>query len=474
MQDYGLEPLQRARSNTWPLPRPDAEDGGPQLPDGNSPPQLLDNAVGGPSSSSSSSGGGGLLPPQLQQHQHQQQRQQHQQQPHQQQVGGAMVAGPAKKTSSRRNAWGNQSYADLITQAISSVPEQRLTLSQIYEWMVQNVPYFKDKGDSNSSAGWKNSIRHNLSLHSRFEKIQNEGTGKSSWWQINHNASRTTGKSRRRATSMETPKFEKKRGRVKKVVEAIRNGLHQENTPSPSSSVSENSDMIPVSPLRGFQFSPDFRARASSNASSTGRLSPIFSEQISTTDYGLDSVAEQGQADLLAGSLAQTVRLSQPLQPQQQQTQPLESYGDVFLNNRPPPPPYCSLTIQSCPVHGYHGCSCISLSQLDNTSYIKQECISFENMLDDQQDDNMSATVVGQIMGSSHLSYDELNINLDNFPPECNVDEVIKHEVSLGGCLDFNNFNPPIQPQPSVTTTQTLASVSHDQSSFTSGHHWVH
>jgi forkhead box protein O3 len=155
MQDYGLEPLQRARSNTWPLPRPDAEDGGPQLPDGNSPPQLLDNAVGRPSSSSSSSGGGGLLPPQLQQHQHQQQRQQHQQQPHQQQVGGAMVAGPAKKTSSRRNAWGNQSYADLITQAISSVPEQRLTLSQIYEWMVQNVPYFKDKGDSNSSAGWK-------------------------------------------------------------------------------------------------------------------------------------------------------------------------------------------------------------------------------------------------------------------------------------------------------------------------------
>lgn len=100
----------------------------------------------------------------------------------------------------------------------------------------------------------QNSIRHNLSLHSRFEKIQNEGTGKSSWWQINHNASRTTGKSRRRAVSMETPKFEKRRGRVKKVVEAIRNGLQPDNTPSPSSSVSENSDMIPVSPLRGFQF----------------------------------------------------------------------------------------------------------------------------------------------------------------------------------------------------------------------------
>ena len=36
-----------------------------------------------------------------------------------------------------------------------SSPEKRLTLSQVYDWMVQNIPYFKDKGDSNSSAGWK-------------------------------------------------------------------------------------------------------------------------------------------------------------------------------------------------------------------------------------------------------------------------------------------------------------------------------
>jgi len=111
-------------------------------------------------------------------------------------------------------------------------------------------------------------------------------------------------------------------------------------------------------------YSPDFRARASSNASSTGRLSPIFSEQLSTADYGLDSVAEQGQADQLAGTLTQTVRISQPLQT-------LESYRDVFLDNRPPPPPYSSLSIQSCPIHGYQGCSCFNLNQLEN-AYIKQ------------------------------------------------------------------------------------------------------
>ena len=65
---------------------------------------------------------------------------------------------PKQKNSSRRNAWGNLSYADLITQAIQSAPEQRLTLSQIYEWVVKNVPYFKDKGDSASSSGWKVNI----------------------------------------------------------------------------------------------------------------------------------------------------------------------------------------------------------------------------------------------------------------------------------------------------------------------------
>lgn len=74
------------------------------------------------------------------------------------------AASASKKSGSRKNAWGNFSYADLISRAIESSPEKRLTLAQIYDWLVQNVSYFKDKGDCNSSAGWKVSLAYKLIL----------------------------------------------------------------------------------------------------------------------------------------------------------------------------------------------------------------------------------------------------------------------------------------------------------------------
>ncbi|XP_077282516.1 forkhead box protein O6-like [Temnothorax americanus] len=65
-------------------------------------------------------------------------------------------------------------YVDLITQAITSAPDQRLRLKQIYEWMVQNVPFLKDKGDDNSCTPWKSSVRGNLTRHTRFTRVWNE------------------------------------------------------------------------------------------------------------------------------------------------------------------------------------------------------------------------------------------------------------------------------------------------------------
>lgn len=63
----------------------------------------------------------------------------------------------------------------------------------------------------------QNSIRHNLSLHSRFIRVQNEGTGKSSWWMLNPEGGKNGKSPRRRAASMDNnSKFTKSRGRAAK------------------------------------------------------------------------------------------------------------------------------------------------------------------------------------------------------------------------------------------------------------------
>ncbi|KAM9005069.1 LOW QUALITY PROTEIN: forkhead box protein O3 [Sarcophilus harrisii] len=193
------------------------------------------------------------------------------QQPQQQGVSGA--AGQPRKCSSRRNAWGNLSYADLITRAIESSPDKRLTLSQIYDWMVRCVPYFKDKGDSNSSAGWKNSIRHNLSLHSRFKRVQNEGTRKSSWWMINPDGGKRSAPAR--AVSMDNSnKYTKSRGEPLRKTSLQASQEAPEDSPSqaakwPGSPTSRSSDELDAW--------TDFRSRTNSSASTIGgRLSPIL------------------------------------------------------------------------------------------------------------------------------------------------------------------------------------------------------
>uniref|UniRef100_A0A452GQ75 Fork-head domain-containing protein n=1 Tax=Gopherus agassizii TaxID=38772 RepID=A0A452GQ75_9SAUR len=135
--DPDFEPQSRPRSCTWPLPHPDfpgeEEDGGAAAAGGSRAPAAGGAAEGSENTGAVADRKAASALPSL----------------------GADVGQLRKAKNSRRNAWGNLSYADLITKAIESSPEKRLTLSQIYDWMVRYVPYFKDKGDSNSSAGWK-------------------------------------------------------------------------------------------------------------------------------------------------------------------------------------------------------------------------------------------------------------------------------------------------------------------------------
>lgn len=54
-------------------------------------------------------------------------------------------------------------YHEMIRHAIEAAPDRRLQLSQIYTSIAQRFPFFGAL-DEKKTAGWQNSIRHNLSL----------------------------------------------------------------------------------------------------------------------------------------------------------------------------------------------------------------------------------------------------------------------------------------------------------------------
>jgi len=58
------------------------------------------------------------------------------------------------------------SYAAIIEMALCSAPHFTMNLKDIYLWIENNFEYFKT-----AKSGWKNSIRHNLSLQKTFLRV---------------------------------------------------------------------------------------------------------------------------------------------------------------------------------------------------------------------------------------------------------------------------------------------------------------
>ena len=61
----------------------------------------------------------------------------------------------------------NLSFSYLTFIAIECSERKRLSVKEIYSWIIQNFPYY----GSVPSGSWKNSIRHNLSFNRCFSKV---------------------------------------------------------------------------------------------------------------------------------------------------------------------------------------------------------------------------------------------------------------------------------------------------------------
>lgn len=58
------------------------------------------------------------------------------------------------------------SFACMIFMAVESSPTKTLPVKEIYEWIMWKFPYYRT-----AAPGWKNSVRHNLSLNKCFRKV---------------------------------------------------------------------------------------------------------------------------------------------------------------------------------------------------------------------------------------------------------------------------------------------------------------
>ncbi|XP_015282024.1 PREDICTED: forkhead box protein M1 [Gekko japonicus] len=97
-------------------------------------------------------------------------------------------AAPSSSTASWQASFTERppySYMAMIQFAINSTEKKCMTLKDIYTWIEDHFPYFKHV----AKPGWKNSIRHNLSLHDMFVR-ETPASSKISFWTIHPEANR--------------------------------------------------------------------------------------------------------------------------------------------------------------------------------------------------------------------------------------------------------------------------------------------